>query len=265
MNFTKFSTFTVDVLDITADTSCRNSSTDPVFVSISCTVSCGFPVIILNGGNTFSLFKNEVVTKTCMNSSGTSSNCNEYLTCPYPPDPAINITKQIQGFISAKNISSCMYTVACKSLKPGCTNKTEKTLLLRECDIVPVPKCTAPPITSAQPIINISYMTTITMVTTITQSFLEVLPCTELLTSNVIEPTCDCTSFYDIVSTPTVSLISTSISCNMSSQLPHTTTSIVTTTITSTTYSMCSSSVPALTPETTFPTISLPQSGKSRS
>ena len=261
MNFTKFSIITVDILKITSDTSCRNSSTDPVFISISCTVSCDHPVITLNDDNTFNLIQDEVTTKTCMNSSGTIPNC-KILPCPYPPDPTINITMKKQGFISAENISSCMYTVACKSSEKGCTNKTEKTLLLRECDIVPVPKCTVPPITSAKPTINI---TTVTMVMNVTQSILEVLPSTEQLTSNVIEPTCDCTSFYDIVSTPTVSLISTSISCNMSSQLPHTTTSTITTTITSTTYSMCSSSVPALTPETTFPTISLPQSGKSRS
>ena len=54
-----------------------------------------------------------------------------------------------------------------------------------------------------------------------------------------------------------------SISCNVSSQLPHTTTSIIITTITSTNYIVCSSSVPALSPEITSPIISLFQSGKS--
>ena len=261
IKFTKFSTITVDVLEITSNTSCRYSSTDPVFISISCTVSCDQPIIRLNGKYTFNLIEEfkDVSDKTCTNSSGTITGCN-HLPCP-SSDSATNITEQIQGFIPAEKITSCMYTVLCRSSKPNCTQET-KTFLLSECDNIPVPKCTVPPITSVKPIIN---MTTVTMVANVTQSILEVLPYTELLTSNVIEPTCDCTSFYDIVSTLTVSLISTSISCNMSSQLPHTTTSIITTTITSTTYSMCSSSVPVLTPETTFPTISLPQSGKSRS
>ena len=49
----------------------------------------------------------------------------------------------------------------------------------------------------------------------------------------------DCTSCYDIISTSTVSLIPTLLSCNMSSQLHHTI------------------SVPALIPEITFPIISL--------
>ena len=95
MDFTKFSTITVDILEITSDTSCRNSSTDPVFISISCTVSCHHPVITLNHDNTFNLIQDEVIIKTCMNSSGTFPNCN-YLQCPYPPDPAINIIMQKQ-------------------------------------------------------------------------------------------------------------------------------------------------------------------------
>ena len=264
IKFTKFSTITVDVLEITSNTSCRYSSTDPVFISISCTLSCDRPIIQLNGNFTFNLIEEDVFYKsdrTCTSSSGTIPDCNR-LPC-LSSDSATNITEQIQGFIPAEKITSCMYTVLCKSPIPNCTQET-KTFLLSECDNIPVPKCTVPPITSVKPIIN---MTTVTMIANVTQSILEVLPYTELLTSNAIEPTCDCTSFYDIVSTPiaTVSLISISISCNMSSQLPHTTTSIITTTITSTTYSMCSSSVPVLTPETTFPTISLPQSGKSRS
>ena len=263
MNSTKFSTIIVDVLELTSDTSCRNSSTGGIYMSISCTVSCDQPVILLNGVDTYNVFQGDEETiKTCMNSSGTIPNCY-YIECPDPPDPATNITMIKQGFIPAENITSCMYTVTCRRLLKSST-KIIKTLLLRECDVIPVPKCTVPGplISSVKPIIN---MTTVTMVTTVTQSILEVLPCSELLTSNVIEPTCDCSSFYDIISTPTVSPISTSISCNLSSQLLHTTTSIITTTITSTTYSMCSSRVQALMPETKFREISLPQSGKSRS
>ena len=257
MNFTEFSTITVAVPDITSDTFCRNSFTDPVFISISCTVSCDHQVIGLNGVSTFNLIDDEETNKTCTNSLGTITDCG-LSSCPHQ---AINVTMQIQGFIPAKKITSCMYTVSCRS--SGCNQKTEKNFLLKECDVVPVPKCTVPSITSAKPISN---MTTVTMVTTVTQSFFEVLPCSsELLTSNDIEPTCDCTSFNDIISTSTLSLIPTSISCNMSSQPPYTTTSTITTIITSTTYSMCSSSVPALIPATTFPTITLPQSGKSRS
>ena len=265
MNFINFSTITIVVLEITSDTSCRNSSTDPVFISISCTISCDQPIIRLNGDYPFNLIDHDVLpNKTCTNSLGTTT-CN-HLPCPDPPDPAINITAQIQGFIPAEKITSCMYTVSCRSSE--CNQITEKNLLLKECDVVPVPKCTVPKctvpsITSVKPIIN---MTTVTMVTTVTQSFFEVLPCSsELLTSNDIEPTCDCTSFNDIISTSTLSPIPTSISCNMSSQPPHATTSTITTVITSTTYSMCSSSVPALIPARTFPTITLPQSGKSRS
>ena len=82
------------------------------------------------------------------------------------------------------------------------------------------------------------------MATTVTSSILEVLPCScsELFTSHDIKSTCDCTSCYDIISTSTVSLIPTSISFNMSSQLVYTT---------------C---VPVLSPGITFPTISLSQS-----
>ena len=188
------------------------------------------------------------------------TNCN-YLPCPVTPDPTMNITHKKQGFISTHNLTSCIYTVGCKSSEPNCTQKTEKTSFLKECDIIPVPKCSVPSTTVTKVVSN---TTTVTMATTVTSSILKVLPCScsELLTSDDIEPTCDCTRFYDIISTSTVSLIPTSVSCNMSSQLPHTTTSIITTTITSTTYSICSSSVPVLSPEVTFPT-HLPQSGKS--
>ena len=203
---------------------------------------------------------NETVTKTCMSSSGMSTSCG-YLPCPDTPDSSINITFIKQGFIPADKLTSCMYTVACRSSKPNCTQKT-KNFLLKECDIVPTPECSVPSTTVTKVVFN---TTTVTMATTVTSSILEVLPCScsQLLTSDDIEPTCDCTSCYDVISTSTISLIPTSISCNMSSQLTHTTTSIITTTITSTTYSMCSSSVPVLSPETTYPTISLSQSGKS--
>ena len=127
---------------------------------------------------------------------------------------------------------------------------------------MPVQKCSIPSTTVTKVVFN---TTTVTMTTTVTSSILEVLPCSsfQLLTSDDMKSTCDCTRFYDIISTSTVSLIPTTILCNMSSQLPHTTTSIITTTITSTTYSIYSSSVPVLSPDVTFLTISLPQSGKS--
>ena len=236
----------VAVLDIKSETGCHNSTNNSTYISISCTVSCSLPVITLNGKDTNYFISNEVVTKTC---SDRITSCG-YLTCPDTPDPTINITFKKQGFIPADKLTSCMYTVACRSSKPNCSQKTEKNFLLKECDIVPVQKCTIPPTTAPKPIINI---TTVTMVTTSTQS---TLPCSEQFTSDDIEPTCDCTSCYDIISTSTVSLIPNSISCNMTSQLTHTTTSIITTTITSTTYNMCSSSVPALSPEITSPTIS---------
>ena len=100
---------------------------------------------------------------------------------------------------------------------------------------MPVPECSVPSTTVTKVVFN---TTTVTMAMTVTLSILEVLPCScsQLLTSDDIQPTCDCTSCYGIISTSTVSLIPTSISCNMSSQLPHTT------------------SVPV------FPTISLSQS-----
>ena len=258
----RFVFISVAVLDITSETGCHNSITNSTNISISCTVSyCGFPVILLNGESTFSMIESETDIKTCMNGSGMIVTCDDYLKCPDTPDPSINITVQRQGFISASKLTSCIYTVACKSSEPNCTQKTEKTLLLKQCDIVPTPECSVPSTTVTKVVFN---TTTVTMATTVTSSILEVLPCncSQLLTSDDIEPTCDCTS-YDIISTSTVSLIPTSISCNMSSQLPYTTTSIISTTITSTTYSMCSSSVPALSPETTYPTISLSQSGKS--
>ena len=233
----------IAVLDITSETGCHNSINNSTYISISCTVSyCGFPIVLLNGKSTFSTIESETDIKTCMNSSGMIANCDDYLKCPDTPDPSINITVQIQGFIPAEKLTSCIYTVACKSSEPNCTQKTEKTFLLKQCDILPVSKCSISPITSPKPFINI---TTVTMVTTFTHS---TLLCSELFTSDDIEPTCDCTSCYDIISTSTVSLILTSISCNMSSQLTHTTTSIITTTITSTTYSICSSSIPALPP-----------------
>ena len=250
----------VAVLDIKSETDCHNSTNNSTYISISCTVSCGLPVIILNDKNTLNFITNEVETKTCMNSSNVNTNCN-ILPCPVTPDPSINITFKKEGFIPTYKLTSCIYTVACKSSKPSCTQKTEKTLLLKECNNMPVPKCSVPSTTVTKVLSN---TTTVTMATTVTSSILEVLPCScsELLTSDDIESTCDCTRFYDIVSTSTVSLIPTSVSCNMSSQSPHTTTSIITTTITSTTYSIYSSSIPVLSPEVTFPTISLPQSGK---
>ena len=229
----------IAVLDITSETGCHNSTNNSTYISISCTVSyCGLPIVLLNGKNTFITIESEIVTKTCMNGSGMIVTCDDYLKCPEIPDPSINITVQSQGFIPASKLTSCIYTVACKSSEPNCTQKTEKTLLLKQCDIVPVSKCTISPITAPKP-------TTVTMVTTFTQF---TLPYSEVFTSDYIEPTCDCTSCYDIISTSTVSLIPTSISCNMSSQLTHTTTSIISTTITSTTCSICSSNIPALSP-----------------
>ena len=259
-----FLSISVAVLDITSETGCHNSTNNSTYISISCTVSyCGLPNILLNGKNTFITIdhESEIVTKTCMNGSGMIATCDDYLKCPETPDPTINITVQKQGFIPADKLTSCMYTVACKSSEPNCTQKTEKAYLLKECDIMPVPECSVPSTTVTKVVFN---TTTVTMATTVTSSILDVLPCScsKLLTSDDIEPTCDCTSCYDIISTSTVSLIPTSISCNMPSQLTHTTTSIIFTTITSTTYSMCSSNIPALSPETTYPTISLSQSGK---
>ena len=61
-----------------------------------------------------------------MNSSDMITSC-EYLPCPDTPDPTINITVQRQGFIPANKLTSCVYTVACKSSEQNCTEKTEKT------------------------------------------------------------------------------------------------------------------------------------------
>ena len=246
----------VAVLNIKSETGCHNSTNNSTYISISCTVSCGLPVIILNGKSTLNFITNEVVIKTCMNSSNVITNCN-YIECPVIPDPSINITVLKQGFIPMYKLTSCVYTVACKSSEPNCTQKAEKAFLLKECDIMPVPKCTIQPTTAFKPIFS---TTIVTVATTVTSSIFEVLPCSEQFTSDDIESTCDCTSCFDIISTSTVSLIPTLLSCNMSSQLPHKTTPTITTTITSINYSMCSSSVPVLSPEIICPTIS--SSGK---
>ena len=236
----------VAVLDIKSETGCHNSTNNSTYISISCTVSCGLPVITLNGNFTFHFITNELQTKTCVNSSNVITSCN-YLQCPVTLDPTINITHKKQGFISTHKLTSCTYTVACKSSEPNCTQKTENTFLLKECDVIPVPKCSVPSTTVTKVLFN---TTTVTLATTVTSSILEVLPCScsQLFTNDVIEPTCDCTSCYDIISTSAISLIPTTISCNMSSQLPDT-------------YS--TTSVPEFSPEVTSPRNSLSQSGKS--